>query len=142
MSGDAVPNVYELIVHDTVDAVIYADREGKIQVWNAAAASLFGFPAATAVGTSLDLIIPERLRASHWAGYHKAMETARTRLNGRPTLTRALHQDGRRLYVEMTFSVVHSPSGAVLGSVAVARDVTERRMKEAAALGTATGAPS
>ena len=142
MSDDAGPNLYELIVHDTVDAIIYADHEGKIRLWNAAAASLFGFPAATAIGTSLDLIIPDRLRASHWAGYHKAMETGHTRLNGRPTLTRALHQDGRRLYVEMTFSVVHSPSGAVLGSVAVARDVTEKRLKETAALGAATGAPT
>ena len=142
MSDGAGPNLCELIVHDTVDAVIYADREGKIQLWNGAAESLFGFPAASAVGTSLDLIIPERLRASHWAGYYKAMETGRTRLNGRPTLTRALHQDGRRLYVEMTFSVVHSPSGAVLGSVAVARDVTEKRLKETAALGAATGAPT
>ena len=139
MSDEAALNLYERIVHDTVDAVIYADREGKIQLWNAAAESIFGFPTTTAVGTTLDLIIPERLRASHWAGYRRAMETGSTRLNGRPTLTRALHRDGRKLYVEMTFSVVRSPTGTVLGSVAVARDVTDKRMKEAG-VGRASGA--
>jgi len=49
------------------------------------------------------------------------------RLQGRPTLTRATHQTGRRLYVELTFSLVRGQAdGAVRGAVAVARDVTER----------------
>ena len=56
------------------------------------------------------------------------------KLQGRPTLTRALHKSGRRLYVEMTFAIVkHDTTGEVLGAVAVARDVTERVERERAA---------
>ena len=55
------------------------------------------------------------------------MTTGVMRLQGRPTLTRAMHQTGRRLYVEMTFALVTAQAGgAVRGAVAVARDVTER----------------
>jgi PAS domain S-box-containing protein len=55
------------------------------------------------------------------------------KLQGRPTLTRALHKSGRKLYVEMTFAVVKGDEGEVFGSVAMARDVTERVKRERAA---------
>ena len=56
------------------------------------------------------------------------------KLQGRPTLTRALHKSGRKLYVEMTFAIVKNDAGdEVLGSVAVARDVTDRVERERAA---------
>ena len=64
----------ELILEQVADALIYADREGIIQRWNPAACTLFGYSAAEALGASLDIIIPEHLRAPHWAGYHAALE--------------------------------------------------------------------
>ena len=112
----------EWIIAQTTDALIYSDREGKIVRWNAAATTLFGFSATEALGSSLDLIIPERLRAAHWTGFDRAMASGATRLSGKPTLTRALRKDGARLYVEMTFAVVKDDAGAVIGSVAIARE--------------------
>ena len=82
--------------------------------------------AGEALGQSLDIIIPERLREAHWAGFRKAMETGATRLGGAPTLTRALHQTGRRLYVEMSFAVILGAEGKALGAVAVAREAPAR----------------
>lgn len=127
------PNLPEWILEQTTDALVYADRDGTIVRWNAAAVSLFGFPAAEALGQSLDLIIPEHLRAGHWRGFGAAMESGATRLAGRPTVTRAVHKSGSRLYVEMTFAVVKDDAGAVVGSVAIARDVSERVQRERAA---------
>jgi len=127
------PQLAQWIVEQTTDAVIYADREGTILLWNRAAGALFGHDPAQALGQSLDLIIPQHLRAAHWAGFRAAMESGRTRLAGRPALTRAVHQNGTKLYVEMTFAVVKDDAGNVVGSVAVARDATERMRKEAAA---------
>lgn len=120
----------EWIVEQTTDALIYADRDGVIRRWNPAAGSLFGFDSAEALGQSLDLIIPERLRAAHWAGYRAAMASGGTRLAGRPSLTRAVRKDGGKLYVEMTFAVVKDEAGGVVGSVAIARDVTERVQRD------------
>lgn len=124
----------ERIIDQIADAVVVADRSGVIVRWNDASAALFGFSAEEALGQRLDLIIPEHLRASHWRGFEAAMTKGAMKLQGRPTLTRALHKGGRKLYVEMTFAIVKGEAeGEMLGSVAVARDVTERVERERAA---------
>ena len=132
----------DLIVEQTADAIIYSNRQGMIERWNAAATMMFGYAAAEAIGQSLDLIIPEHLRAAHWRGFDAAMASGTTRLHGRPTLTRAQHKSGSKLYVEMSFALVVDAAGAVLGSVAMVRDVTERMEREKmVAKGVAPGKP-
>ena len=117
----------ESILEQIADAVIYADNTGTIMRWNHAATALFGYSAAEALGQKLDQIIPEHLRAAHWRGFEAAMTNGVMKLQGRPTVTRATHQTGRKLYVEMTFAVVKGQAGdAARGAVAVARDVSER----------------
>jgi PAS domain S-box-containing protein len=117
----------ESILEHIADAVIYADDTGTIMRWNHAAAALFGYSAAEALGQNLDLIVPEHLRAAHWRGFEAAVTSGVMKLQGRPTVTRARHQTGRKLYVEMTFALVKGEAeGPARGAVAVARDVTER----------------
>lgn len=124
----------ERILEDVSDALVYADGAGAIVRWNKASTALFGYSAEEALGQSLDLIIPEHLRAPHWKGFDAALQNGVLKLEGRPTLTRALHKSGRKLYVEMTFALVKGETGSdVLGSVAMARDVTERIERERAA---------
>ncbi|MHA3083664.1 PAS domain-containing protein [Acinetobacter sp. ANC 5383] len=116
----------ELIIEQTNDAVIYADNHGNIQRWNDAASRLFGFSKAEILGQSLDAIIPERSRNAHWQGFNMAIQNGNLKLSGKPTLTRAVHKDvDKKLYVEMSFSLVKDNDGHVQGSVAIARDVTE-----------------
>jgi PAS domain S-box-containing protein len=129
----------ERILDSAGDAVIFADRSGTIRRFNRAAEALFGFSAEEALGQSLDLIVPEHLRGPHWRGFDAAMKTGTLKLEGRPTLTRALHKSGRKLYVEMTFALV-TADGKASGAVAVARDVTERVERERAARSAGVGA--
>ena len=134
--GELVENkslLAESILEQIADAVIYADETGTIRRWNHAAVALFGYSAAEALGQRLDLIVPEHLRAAHWRGFEAAMTNGVMKLQGRPTLTRATHQTGRKLYVEMTFALVKGQAGGpACGAVAVARDVTERIEKQRA----------
>jgi PAS domain S-box-containing protein len=124
----------EMILDQVADAVIFADRSGAIVRWNRAATALFGYSQQEAIGASLDLIIPEHLRARHWSGFNAAITNGALKLQGRPTLTRAQHKSGRKLYVEMTFAIVKGEAeGEVTGSVAMARDATERVERERAA---------
>lgn len=123
----------EWILEQTSDALIYADKDGKIGRWNQAASQLFGYAGHEAIGQSLDIIIPEHLRGPHWKGFDAAVASGTTRLGGRPTLTRAAHKSGQKLYVEMSFALVKDEAGTVVGSVAMARDVTERVERERAA---------
>jgi len=124
----------EKILDQVADAVIYINHSGTIMRWNQASTALFGYSAEEAIGQSVDLIIPQHLRTPHWRGFDAAMKSGALKLQGRPTLTRALHKSGRRLYVEMTFAIVKGDTESeVLGSVAMARDVTERVEQERAA---------
>ena len=130
----AHPELAERILDQVADAVIFADHSGTIARWNRASCTLFGHSAEEAIGKSIDLIIPEHLRAAHWAGFDAAMTKGVMKLQGRPTVTRAVHKDGHRLYIEMTFAIVRGAlDSEILGSVAMARDVTERVEKERAA---------
>lgn len=122
-----------MIVEQAAEAVIYSNADGVIERWNAAAAAMFGFSTQEALGQNLDLMIPDRMREAHWRGFNAAMKNGKTRLGGRPTLTRAMHKAGHKLYVEMSFALVTDDKGTALGSVAVARDVTERVEREKAA---------
>lgn len=129
MSTDAI-DIPRRLVEQAADAVIFADRDGNIRIWNAAAEALFGFSRAQAIGQSLDLIIPDRLRAAHWEGFHRAVATGQTRLGGRAVITRSVNATGATIYVEMSFALVSDERGEALGSVAVARDATQRRDDE------------
>jgi len=126
------PIAWERIVADVADALIFIDTQGVIRVWNARCEALFGFSAGEALGQSVDLIIPEHLRSAHWHAFEQAMARGATRHGAEVRTTRATHQDGRRLYVDMTFSVVKAADGQVMGSAAMARDATERYLAERA----------
>ena len=115
------------LVRDGPDAVIYADAEGRMRFWNAAATRLFGYAEEEALGASLDLIIPERLRARHWQGYGEVMQGRESRYaEGALLAVPALHKDGRQLSVEFTIQPFRDASGAMLGIAAVMRDATAR----------------
>jgi PAS domain S-box-containing protein len=126
------PGLVQAIVAQTPDAIVFADREGVIRLWNRGAEVLFGFPASEAVGASLDLIIPERFRAAHWAGFRRAVAAGEVRHGARVRTTRAIHRFGHKLYVELSFALVHDAAGAVIGSVAVGRDCGDRYLAERA----------
>ena len=69
----------QILVHDTPDAIIFGDAEGVIRFWNRGAERILGFAETEALGEKLDLIIPDNLRARHWAGFHATMRSGRTR---------------------------------------------------------------
>jgi PAS domain S-box-containing protein len=115
------------LVRDLADAVVIADARGTITFWNGAAAELFGWSSAEAVGQTLDLIIPERLQTRHWDGYRRVMETGETDYAGRLLEVPAVHRDGRRLSVAFTVSLIQPPGHERPdGIAAVIRDDTER----------------
>ncbi|MGH7046093.1 MAG: PAS domain-containing protein [Stellaceae bacterium] len=115
------------LLRETPDAVIYADGEGMIRFWNTGAERIFGFAEAEAVGQSLDIIIPEGLRARHWTGFNQTMRTGETRYGAGDILAvPALRKDGTRISVEFTVLPFHDADGRMIGIGAILRDVTKR----------------
>jgi len=114
------------IVEQTQFAVIFSDRNGVIQFWNAGAEAMFGYTAGEAIGQSLDMIVPERQRARHWEGYHKVMATGITKYGREMLAVPAMRKDGTRISVEFSIVLLRAPSGEMLGAAAIMQDVTAR----------------
>ena len=97
--------LHAAIVEQAPDAIIVADNDGRIRLWNHGAERLFGHMAAGVLGRSLDVIIPERLRQAHWDAFHRAIESRKTRYDGRAMTTRSMRRDGTTVYVDMSFAL-------------------------------------
>jgi PAS domain S-box-containing protein len=109
------------------DAIIAADERGIIQFWNPGAERIFGYATAEAVGQSLDMIIPERLRERHWQGYHQVMRTGQSRYGmGDVLAVPGVRKDGTRISLEFSIVPLPGPDGRLKGLGAVLRDVTAR----------------
>jgi PAS domain S-box-containing protein len=116
----------QLLLQQAPDAIIFADQRGIIREWNPAAERIFGYSKQEAVGSSLDLIVPERFREAHWRGYERALSEGQTKYSGKALPTRSARNDGATIYVELTFAIVHDDTGSIIGALAHARDITER----------------
>jgi len=124
------PWLFQRIVEEMPEAVIVSDRVGVIVYWNRAAEAMFGHSAAEATGQSLDLIIPERFRARHWAGYRKVMSTGVTRYGRELLAVPAIRKDGSRISLEFSIALIRDDTGELAGAAAIIRDVTARWERE------------
>lgn len=107
------------------DALIVSDADGLIRFWNAAATRIFGFEEIEALGQSLDIIVPENLRARHWAGYDETMKTGQTRYGAGDLLAvPAICKDGRRISVQFSILPLTGADGNLTAIAAILRDVT------------------
>jgi PAS domain S-box-containing protein len=135
------------IVEETQDAIIFADRDGIIRLWNSGAEVMFGYTAEEVLGQSLDLIIPDKLRGRHWDGYREVMATGVTRYGRELLAVPGIRKDGTRISLEFSIALVRGATGDLQGAVAVLRDVTARWQQEKAlkerlaALETRVGSP-
>jgi PAS domain S-box-containing protein len=115
------------LIHEGPDAIVYADSGGLIRFWNHGAERIFGYSAKEAIGMSLDLIMPENLRARHWTAYRETMRTGKTRYgDGDVLAVPALGKGGRPLSIEFTIYPYRDADGSLMGVGAIIRDVTKR----------------
>lgn len=123
-------DLHRQIIEQAQDAIIVADREGVIQLWNLGAEQLFGYSQAEALGQTLDLIIPERQRERHWEGYRAVMASGKTRYGRDVLAVPGIRRDGSRLSLEFTIVLLRGPNGATAGAAAIMRDVTARWQRD------------
>src|SRR6187200_3543344 len=79
------------------------------------------------IDQSLDIIIPERLRARHWEGFSATMQTGRSRYGeGRMLSVPAIRKDDAPISVEFTIVPFANDSGQMTGIAAIMCDTTTR----------------
>jgi PAS domain S-box-containing protein len=127
------PDLPDRILDGSPDAIVVCEPSGHVEFWNRGAERIFGFSRAEAVGASLDLIIPQRLRVRHWTGWKTAMSTGETRYGeGQLLAVPALRKDGRQISIEFSIQLLRDAYGRVEWVVAIIRDVTERYNRDKA----------
>lgn len=126
-TDELAARIGEAILASAADAILATDREGTVNFWNPGAERLFGFSKKEAIGASLDLIIPERLRKRHWDGWLHVMESGETRYGAGDVLAvPAMTKDGRQISVEFTIILLRDAEQQIIGMAAILRDVTKR----------------
>ncbi|MDD2501683.1 MAG: PAS domain S-box protein [Geobacter sp.] len=111
------------------DAILVADNEGIIRYWNAGAERILGYTAAEAIGQSLDLFIPEKLRGRHWEGYHRVMASGETKYKTGLLSSPGIRKDGTQVSLEFSMVLLKNEQGIMQGCASIMRDVTERWLK-------------
>lgn len=130
METGSLEGLYQQIIEGAQDAIIFADKEGIIRLWNSGAEAIFGYSAEEAIGETLDLIVPEKLREKHWEGYRKVMDTGVTKYGSDILAVPALNKNDSRMSVEFTIVLLKDGTGKPQGTAAIMRDVTKRWQKE------------
>jgi PAS domain S-box-containing protein len=110
------------------DAILEVDREGRIQLMNAVAESLFGYSREELLGQQVELLIPDGMRKNHAPERNKYWKNPVTRPMGGSRTFWAQRKDRTQFPVEISLSPVHSEHGLRVG--AIIRDVTERKLAE------------
>jgi len=124
------PDFYQDIVENAPDAILFADREGIIRLWNTGAERIFGVPRERALGQTLDLIIPEKLRPRHWEGYRRVMDGAQSRYGTQLLKVPALRGDGSQFSSEFSIVPIKDENGSLAGIAAILRDVSTQWQRE------------
>ena len=130
METKSLEGLHQQIIEGAQDAIIFADKEGIIRLWNSGAETIFGYSAEEALGQTLDLIVPEKMRERHWEGYRKVMDTGVTKYGSDILAVPALKKDDSRISVEFTIVLLKDDTGKPQGTAAIIRDMTERWQKE------------
>ena len=101
-------------------AVIYARADGGIGFWNAGAEALFGHSSEEALGRGIDLIVPEKYRAMHRAGFARAIGSAWRGSDGWGPVE-GLHKNGERVALEVFLTPLQEENENVSGVLGLFR---------------------
>jgi len=127
------PQLLQSIVAASIDAIVCANEEGKIILWNRAAETMFGYTEQEALGQPLTMLLREEDCAAHLAGVQRFLKTGKPhRLIGKVTKTLGVRKDGTIFSKEMSLAAEKVEGKWVF--TAIMRDITERKQVEAALL--------
>jgi len=119
--------ILEQFIEETPDIILSVDRKGKIAYWNNSAEKIFGYKKGEAVGSSLNIIIPEKLQQRHWEGFNRVMETGKSKYSKRDMLSvPAMTKSGDKIFVEFTITMIKDSDGNIEYCFSIIREKTKK----------------
>jgi PAS domain S-box-containing protein len=107
------------------DAILLTDRQGRITNVNRRAVALFGKPRDAMIGTSIDSLLPERVRNRHVSFRTSYMADPNPRAMGPGLDLFALRADGTEFPVDIQIGPIEAEGGTT--AIAIVRDLTEHK---------------
>src|SRR5829696_2611005 len=99
--------------------------DARIQSWNPAAETLFGYTAEEAIGAPAGLLVPTDSPESANGAFDRAILGETVKANGV-----RVAKDGERLDVAITATPIRAPDGSIVGVSAVMRDIRAEKAIE------------
>ena len=124
---DGTERRHAAIVASSSDAIIGRSLDGTITSWNRGAERMYGYAPAEAIGSDLAMLVPPERSG-------ELPDTTERVRRGEPTgqfESQRVRKDGATIDVSVTISPIHDAAGLVVGTSAVARDITDRKRTEA-----------
>lgn len=122
------PELDDQLIRDVLDAapdgMVITDRDGTIVLVNHQLEAQFGYARTDLLGQTVDVLLPERLRAIHEDHRTRYSEAPRTRAMGMLHTLIGRRADGSEFPVEVSLGPVSTDAGTLV--VAAVRDITER----------------
>src|SRR5262249_40230548 len=113
------------VVETAPDAMIGIDHTSTILFVNPATVRTFGYAASELVGQPLIILMPERMRHLHTAGFERYMKTRTRHFNWQGTELIGLRKNGEEFPIEVAFGeVVNNGQRVFTGFI---RDITDRK---------------
>jgi PAS domain S-box-containing protein len=120
---------FRRIIDTAQEAFVSIDSRSVITGWNQQAETTFGWSRSQAIGRPIvDLLIPDRYRASHYEGIKRFLETGSGPALRRRMELVAMHRDRHEFPIEIAVSAMRTKNGYVFN--AFLHDISERKRAE------------
>ena len=126
-AAERVAQHLSAIVSSSDDAMIGKDLNGIVLSWNAAAERMFGYTAKEVIGQSIRLII----QADRQSEEDEVLRRIRAGKSVKHFETERVRKDGSLIPISLTVSPLLDAEGRVVGASTIARDISERKEREA-----------
>jgi PAS domain S-box-containing protein len=120
---------FRSLTHSAHDAIVSADSQGRILLWNKGAEEIFGYRADEVVGQPLSVLMPDQYREAHERGLERMLATGKSRVIGRRLELNGLRKDGTEFPLEL--SLATWATGEERFYSGIMRDISERKRIEA-----------
>ena len=100
-------------------AIVIADTSGSIRYWSRGAEKTFGHTEKDAVGQSLDLIVPEEFRKSHWMGFRATMASGSASIEGQQSAFPVAATGGRIVNAPGKLTLLRGLDDKVVGAMVI-----------------------
>lgn len=119
---------FNWVLESATDAMLIADRDGRIFFSNGAIERMFGYGSGEMLGLLVEDLIPERFREMHRSQRDQYAEQPRSRPMGAGLALVAARKDGGEFPVEISLSPLQTDANIL--TLATIHDITRRKLAE------------